>query len=286
MSRLLASGVQQPDVWIPSEAMWSNRYNQVAAQNGRRTIGSSNALALSPLVLVARSDRAATLRAKFPDHVIDSWSALRTQVQINCAKRFGMTDPQKSGDGALVRYSMAREWCDQNNVPWNRSAANPALWKWLNGFEENVSGYSTTGAMVKDMALGTTGRYWWCLAYESQAIDWMKRDKNLEVFYLPGTYYADHPYCHIERQGASREIGIARNRFEKFLRSEPIQRTMLQGGFRPNEIDLETAVEGNPFKTKAFAERGVKARGFEVGAKLDYRTINNLTAQWAQRYTG
>lgn len=285
MSRLLASGVQQPDVWIPSEAMWSNRYNQVASQKGRRSIASSNPLALSPLVLVARSDRAATLRAKFPDRVIDSWSALRAQVLINCAKRFGMTDPQRSGDGALVRYSMTREWCEQNKVPWNRAAANPALWKWLSGFEENVSGYSSTDAMVKDMALGTTGRYWWCLAYESQAIDWMKRGKNLDVFYLPGTYYADHPFCHIERAGASREIGIARNRFEKFLHSEPVQTSMLQSGFRPNEIDLQTAVEGNPFKTKALADRGVRARGFEVGAKLDYRTINNLTAQWAQRYT-
>jgi hypothetical protein len=233
---------------------------------------------------VARSDRAAILRDKFPNRSNPSWNALRTLVPRQSRRHFGMANPQSAGSGAIARYFMAREWAETNRRPWNpETLRNPALWQWMRAFEDNVPEYRMTGDMVRDMALGTTDLYWWSLAYESDAIYWIGQGKNLEIFYLPGTYYADHPFCHIE--GGNRKANPVRAQFERFLRSQPVQVAMLQSGFRPPEIDLKTDVPGNPFNDKGYAARGVQAGGVAVGGRLDYRTINSLAAQWAQRFS-
>jgi hypothetical protein len=288
MNRLLASGNDntRPDVWIPSESVWSNRYNQVAPQRGRRTIVQAQPLALSPLVLVARSDKSAILRAKFPNRKISSWAALRTLVPRQAPNHFGLSNPERAGSGALVRSFMAREWATSQGLPWNiNTTRDPRLWAWMSAFESNVPDYKMTGEMVRDMALGTTGSYWWCLAYESDAIYWMGQGKNLEIYYLPGTHYADYPYCHIDRGGSNRQISIASTRFEQFLRSQPVQLVMLQNGFRPLEIALNADVPNNPFKAQGYSARGVRPDGVQAAGRPDYRTVNNLTAQWAQRFS-
>jgi hypothetical protein len=286
MNAALSASSNAPDVWIPSEAVWSTRYNQVAPKFKKRLISSAGALALSPLVLVARSDRAQPLLKAFPSRKISSWSALQNAVKTKCAGHFGMTTPEESGSGALVRYHMAREWSQRNNVVLGRaSAANAGLWRWMAAFENNVPGYKLGGDMVKDLALGTTGQYWWALAYESDAIYWMSQNKKVEVFYLPSTFYADHPFCHLDRAGSTRATGSARTSFERFLRSPEIQQAILSAGFRAPEIDLESLAENNPFQSKAYKARGVQASGFPVGGRLDYRTVNALTSAWSQRYS-
>lgn len=281
-----ARGASVPDVWIPSEAVWSNRFNEVAARLKRRAINAGSGLASSPLVLVARSDQAAALRTKFPKRLIPSWTALRQAVAKNCAQHFGMTDPEKSGGGALVRTAMAREWCSVSKLPFAPATmADKNLWSWMNGFETNVPQYKMGGDMVKDMALGTSAQYWWALAYESEAIYWIGQSKPLEVFYLPATFYADHPFCRTESQSAAPGVAAATAGFEKFLRSTPVQQAFLQSGFRAPEIDLASKVKNNPFQSKEYAARGVRAEGFPLGGRLDYRTVNALVAAWKTKYS-
>ena len=281
-----APGAAAADVWIPSETVWSNRFNEVAASFKRRAISAGAGLALSPLVLVARSDRAQPLRAKFPSRLIPSWAALKQAVARDCKLHFGMTDPENSGAGALVRTAMAREWCKANKLPFVRARMNDTkLWSWLDGFESNVPQYKMAGDMVTDLARGTSGQYWWALAYESEAIYWMGQGKPLEVFHLPETFYADHPFCRTERAGTTPAQSAAAARFEKFLRSTPIQQAFLQSGFRAPEIDLSSKVKSNPFQSRDYAARGVRTDGFPVGGRLDYRTVNALVGAWRFNYS-
>jgi len=281
-----APGQNAPDVWIPSETVWSNRFNEVAARSKRRAINAGSGLALSPLVLVARSDQATALRTKFPSRLIPTWAALRQAIAQNCVQHFGMTDPAKSGAGALVRTAMAREWCTTSKQPFQApTMGDKNLWSWMGGFENNVPQYKMGGDMVQDLALGTSAQYWWALAYESEAIYWIGQNKPLEIFYLPSTFYADHPFCRTERKGSTPEIGAAAARFEKFLRSPSVQQALLQSGFRAPEIDLAAKIKGNPFQSKEYAERGVKVSGFPVGGRLDYRTVNALVAAWQTKFS-
>jgi hypothetical protein len=60
---------------------------------------------------------------------------------------------------------------------------------------------------------------------------------------------------------------------------------MLQQGFRPQEIALDAGVQNNPFKSPAFAKRGVQKSGVETGERFEYRSINNLTTQWTKRFS-
>ncbi len=281
-----APGTDAPDVWIPSESVWSNRFNDVAAQSKKPTITAGSGLALSPLVLVARSDQASALIAKFPTRLISSWDVLRQMVAQNCAQHFGMTDPEKSEAGALVRTAMARRWCELSHVPFSAaSMSDPRLWNWMNGFESNVPQYKMAGDMVTDLARGTTAQYWWALAYESDAIYWIGQGKPLEVFYLPSTFFADHPFCRTDRAGTTSATGAAAAGFERFLRSAPVQQAFLQSGFRAPEIDLSSKVKNNPFQSPDYARRGVRASGFPVGGRLDYRTVNALIAAWQKRFS-
>ena len=285
LRQVLGAKKNAPDVWIPSEAMWSERYNRAAAKAKVAPINSDTQLALSPLILAVRSDHAAALGADYPNHKIDSWAALQNRIKTSSSNHFGLSDPQKSGAGALVRYLMAREWCAKNKVPFNANAMSDArLWQWLSGFESNVPEWKMPGETLQDLALATTGQFWWTLAYESDAIAWIGKGKKIEIFYLPATYYAEYPFCHIERPDDSRAIATARVRFESFLHSPPMQATLLQNGFRAPGIDLKSAVAGNPFIDKGYEARGVRAGGVVPGPRVDNRILDALTAQWAKRY--
>jgi len=287
MRQALGQEGSPPDVWIPAEAMWHQRYNQIAPSKSRSTISTNSPLALSPLVLVARADHARALLKRFPSRHIPSWEALRVAVAQDAPGHLGMTDPNKSGSGAIVRYFMAREWSEKHNVAWNDAATgNAALWKWMGSFEKNVPATSgATADLVKDMVLGTRGLYWWTIAYESDAIHWLNEGKSVEIFYLPVSNFAEHPFCYVAHLDAPSQARAAFTIFERFLRTAPMQQMLLQNGFRPTEIDLKTNVKGNPFLDAKFKKRGLKSTGFPLDERLDYKLINKVTQQWDKRFT-
>jgi hypothetical protein len=284
MQLALGRGNVQPDVWIPSESLWSDRFNEVAAKHKQRPISVARSLTLSPLVLIAHSDKAAGLRKRFPNRSIPSWDALRSVVMKDAAGHFGLTDPQKSGSGAITRLFMAREWCNRNGVAWTPAAmSNPKMWKWMNGFEDNVASYARlSGDMAKELAIGNSNRYWMAIAYESDALSWIARGKAVEVYYLPRTAYADHPYCNIERPGLTPEVRKARTQFEQFLRGKKMQTLLLQSGFRPTEIGMDDVVN-SPFKQANVRARGVRTGGFRVDERINYRILNALNVNWGNR---
>lgn len=275
-----------PNVWIPSESIWSNRYNLVAKKFGRRNIDSHTPIALSPVVLMARRDRSALLLKQFSQRIIPSWDALRAAVQSGGANHFGMTDPEKSGAGVTPRYFMAREWCTRKHIPFDAGTFNnAALWQWMEGFESNVPAYAEmTDAMAKDLALGTSGRYWWALVFESDAIYWLSKEKPIEVFYLPQTSLGDHPFCQVPPQQDTGQVNPAAVRFERFLHSDPMQHALLANGFRPTGLDLTQDTPDNPFTSTNMRKHGVRATGFNVDERFKYDTIDALTQQWHQRY--
>ncbi|HVF85181.1 MAG TPA: substrate-binding domain-containing protein [Abditibacteriaceae bacterium] len=279
------ANVTIPDIWIPGETLWSDRFNQVAGKFRRPSITVARSLAVSPLVLIARGDRASALKKRFPNHTISSWDALRRAVAADAPNHFGLTDPQRSGSGALVRLFMAREWCERNGVAWNKAATSDArLWKWMSGFEDNVPGNAAlTGDMIKELVMGNSDRFWWGIGYESDALGWMKRGKALEIFYLPRTALAQHPFCLLERKEMTPEVRRARSDFETFLRSRTGQSVLLQNGFRPTEIRLSD-IPNSPFSRADFRAKGLRAGGFRIDERINYDALNALSVQWKARY--
>jgi hypothetical protein len=285
MIAALAPGYEA-DLWIPAESLWSDRFNQVAPTKGIKPISLARSFALSPYVLIARSDHAASLRRQFPNRLIPSWTALRAAVTSNAPGHFGLSDPLKSGSGAIARYFMAREWSTRNGVPWRSDIAkNENLWNWMKGFEENVPVSAKLSAdMVRDLALGTGSRYWWAIALESDAVGWMKAKKPIEVFYLPQTNYADHPLCFMDHAGTDTQISSARAVFDAYIRSDATQGVLLQSGYRPTDIELKAKVEGNPFNDAAMRQKGLKTEGFTVVERINYRILNALNSAWSARW--
>lgn len=275
-----------PDLWIPTETLWSDRYSAVAREKDALPLQQSRSLALSPSVLVARADRAPLLRKRFPNHVIPSWEALRGAIAAGAAGHFGLGDPVRSGSGAVARYFMAKEWSARNGRDLSpETAHDKGLWRWLAGFEDNVPlSARLSSDMVKDLALGTGDRYWWAVAQESEAIGWIQDGKNLEIWYLPQTNYADHPLASWDRgDGVASDAASAA--FEALLRSDKSQSLLLQHGLRPTGIELTAPVSGNPFNDPKMRKRGLKASGFRVVERIPYRTLNALAAEWASRYS-
>ena len=280
-----AANATVPDIWIPGETLWSDRFNQVAGKFRRPSISVARSLAVSPLVLIARGDHASALKKRFPKRTVSSWDALRRAVAADAPNHFGLTDPQRSGSGALVRLFMAREWCERNGVAWNKAATSDArLWKWMSGFEDNVPGNAAlTGDMIKELVMGNSDRFWWGIGYESDALGWMKRGKSLEIFYLPRTALAQHPFCLLERPDMTPEVRRARSDFEMFLRSRAGQNALLQSGFRPTEIRLSD-IPNNPFSRADFRAKGLRAGNFRIDQRINYDALNALNVQWKARY--
>lgn len=285
LKRALGTDGPMPDAWIPSDSLWADAYNARAAKTKRAAIASDQSVAQTPMVLLARSDRAGELQRRFPDHQIPSWEALRAAIPVGAAGRFGLADPQNAATGAIARFSMAREWGAAHNQSAAQAARSPQFWAWMNAFEENAPvAPAQTRAMVKDLVLGTTGRFWWGIAYESDALDWMSQGKPLEIWYLPRTDLADHPFCAIERVGAPLEVAPGRASFQQFLRSPAMQKTLLSSGFRPTEVGLGTKMRDNPFLNPAFRARGARADGLPRDERPNLGAIEILTAQWAKRF--
>ncbi len=289
IQRALGKSGDQIDGWIPSSASYAQYYNQLAPAAKRPILQIGESLAQTPMVLVARSDQAAALRAAFPNHKISSWAALRNLVMKNAEGRFGLSDPRQSLIGAFARYSMAREW-GQNISPTKgksalEAAQNPAFWKWMAGFEDNVpSSVAAPDAMIKDMVLGTTGRYGWAVAYESDALSWIGQGKALEIYYLPRTALADHPFCAVERVGAPLEVAGGRAAFLTYLKSEGAQKALLQSGFRPTEISPSSAIEKNPFTAATAKSKGVQLGGLPRDERFNVGALGTIQQGWSKVY--
>ena len=283
--RALGKSGELPDVWIPANAIYAQRYNQLAPAAKRPLIEAGNSIAQTPMVLVARTDRAASLRQKFPDHKIPTWSALREVVMSAGAGHFGLSDPRQAAPGAIARFSMAREWGQGHDQTTEVAAKDPQFWKWMAGFEDNIPAASPApDAMVKDLVLGTTGRYWWAVSYESDALGWMAQGKPVELFYLPRTGLADHPFCAVERVGAPVEVASGRANFARFLQSQGAQKSLLQSGLRPTEISPSTKVEGNPFTQTATRAGGVRLEGLPRDERVNFDGLSLVQSKWAELY--
>ena len=285
LRRALGEKAAIPDVWIPSDASWVDLYNRQAASLKRGAITADSSIAQSPMVLIARSERAGELRRAFPNHQIASWSALRFSVARGAAGHLGLADPQKTEAGALSRFSMAREWGASRGLSPALAIKRADFWKWMAVFEDNSpSGSARTGDMIKDMAQGTTGRFWWVIAYESDALRWMNAGKQLEIYYLPRTTYANHPVCTLERVGASDGVARGRTSFEKYLRSDAVQKQALGEGFRPTEISLKTKIGNNPFLRSDFRARGARIEGLPLEERSNAPATRALVQEWGKRF--
>lgn len=283
--RALGKSGDLPDVWIPANEFYAQCYNQLAPAAKRPLIEAGASIAQTPMVLVARSDRAAGLRARFANHQIPNWSALRDAVMADGAGHFGLSDPRQAAPGAIARLSMAREWGQSHGQSAQVAAKNAAFWKWMAGFEENVPSFSPApDAMVKDLVLGTTGRYWWAVSYESDALSWMAQGKPIELFYLPSTGLADHPFCAVERVGAPLEVAAGRTNFARFLQSSGVQKSLLQSGLRPTEISPSSRVENNPFTQTGTRAGGVKLDGLPRDERVNFDALNAVQSKWADFY--
>ncbi len=282
--RVLGHGGMAPDAWMPSSNAWLDRYNSLAPRAGREPLSAGDSVAGTPVVLLVRAEHAGELTRRFPDHRVPSWSALRAAVGVGAPGRFGLSDPQQTAVGALSRFSMAREWGESHAQAPAGAVKSGAFWEWMKGFESNTpSAYGTTGDLVNDLSNGSASRLWWGLAYESDAITAMNAGKNVEVWYLPRTILADHPFYGVERVGAPVEVSAGRATFERFLRSDEGQKNLLLAGMRPTRFSLGARIKGNPFGNTLFQERGLRAtlpRDERSGTGL----VSVLGAQWAKRF--
>ena len=289
IQRALGKSGDQIDGWIPASASYAQYYNELAPAAKRPTLQIGESLAQTPLVLVARSDKAAALRAAFPDHKIGDWAALRVLVIRNAGGRFGLSDPRQSLTGAFARYSMAREWSQNISLIKGKSplaaAQDPAFWKWMAGFEDNVpSSVAAPDAMIKDMVFGTTGRYYWAVAYESDALNWIGQGKALEIYYLPRTALADHPFCAVERVGAPLEVAGGRAAFVSYLKSDDAQKALVQSGFRPTEISPSADIEKNPFTAATAKSKGVQIQGLPRDERFNIGDLGKIQQGWSKVY--
>ena len=285
MQRALGKSGDQIDGWIPASSSYWQRYNELAPAAKRPPLQVGDSLAQTPLVLVAQTGHADALRRAFPDHKIGNWTALRAIVMQNANGHFGLSDPRQSLPGAAARYSMAREWGAGRGKSAQIAAKDPNFWKWMAGFEENVpSSAVSSDAMVKDMVLGTTGRYFWAVSYESDALNWIGQGKPLELFYLPRTTLADHPFCAVERVGAPVEVANGRAAFLDYMKNDDAQKMLLQSGFRPTEISPSAAVEKNPFTTPRARLRGVQLQGLPRDERFNIGALGALEKQWSHYY--
>ncbi|RYX83649.1 hypothetical protein EON83_13675 [bacterium] len=282
--RALNGGETAPDVWIPANDSAIESYNALAPRFKRQTLALGDSLARTPIVLMARSDRAGELRRRFPNHQIGSWDALRDAITAGASGHFGLSDPQKTSVGALTRFSMSREWADSNGMAPREAAKSNGFWKWMNTFELNTpSAYPSMSDLVNDLTQDGASRVWWGLTYESDALRSMSKGEAVEVYYLPRTILADHPFCDVERVGAGVEVAAARQEFKRFLRSEDGQKSLLLSGMRPSNLSLQTHVKGNPFTNVNFQSRGIHqtlGRDERDGSS----TLPVLLGAWAKRF--
>lgn len=282
--RVLGHGGAAPDAWMPSSKTWLDRYNTLAPKSGREALPASESVAGTPVVLIARGAHAGELRRRWPDHHISSWNALRDALATGAPGHFGLSDPQQTAVGALARFSMAREWGESHNQTPAVAVRTGAFWEWMKGFESQTpSAYSTSGDLMNDLLGGNGSRLWWGLAYESDAISALNAGQNIEMWILPRTILADHPFYDVERVGAPVEVSAARATFERFLRSDEGQRNLLLAGMRPARLGLNAHVKGNPFSSVDFGKRGLSAalpRDERSGAGV----LASLSSEWAKRF--
>lgn len=248
--------VERPTIFSPSVSHWLALVNY---QTGRQVFDLSDSppTALAPVVMAIWESRLDALKAKNGGQPV-GWEELLQVINApggwadygigggRTTVYYGHTDPYVSSTAlsTLIAefYASARYNTDQTSFRrlTMDQVNDPAVQQGVRDIEALIKHYSSRTTEFKEyIAQGPT--YLDFVALEENDLIYINQGKTqyqppeklVALYPKEGTFWHEHPFGIPNADWVTDEQGTAAKVFTEYVRSEPVQRLVMESGFRP-----------------------------------------------------
>lgn len=256
-------GDQRIQLWSPASDLYRDMFVQEwKAIHGSSPIAREQHLSLTPMVFVMFEDRYQAYIKKYGTLSFESlnkalqekdgWTGIAQKPDWG-RFAFALGDPYKynSALAALTLTAFHYYKKETGLVPADIEA--PAFATWARRFAPAMVDRGSSNDNMTDMVLRGPSTWDGIFTYESVAVSNLKNAEGrwgaVRIVYPELNMWNDHPCFLIDSEGITPAQKKAANAFLDFLMSEPIQKQLVDFGFRPANPKVGIRFPESPFVT-------------------------------------
>jgi len=290
------ANVEKPTIFAPSVSHWPALVN---FQTGQEifALNECRPTALAPVVIAIWESRLAALQKANGGQPV-GWEDLIAVLNApngwgdygisgRQTVYYGHTNPYVSSTGlsTLIAefYASARYQAGQENLRrlTPELVQDPAVQNGVRQIEQMIKHYSERTTEFKEyIAQGPS--YLDFVALEENDLIYINQGKTaykppeklVALYPKEGTFWHEHPFCIPNTDWVSAEQRTAATLFTDFIRSTPIQQTVMTAGFRPVDLSIKLA---DPFIKELGVDPLQPATTIDVPST---ETIAAIQASW------
>ncbi|HEY4690147.1 MAG TPA: VWA domain-containing protein [Anaerolineae bacterium] len=254
------ANVERPTIWSPSVSHWLALANY---QSGRELFNLSDSppTALAPVVIAIWESRLQAIQRKHPGQPIgweellevlndpNGWASYG--ISGRTAVYYGHTDPYISSTAlsTLIAEFYASARYNSNNPSLRRltldAVNNSQVQAGVRQIEQLIKHYSARTTEFKEY-IAQGPEYLDFVALEENDLIYINQGKTqyqppeklVALYPKEGTFWHEHPFATPNADWVTPEQRAAAKVFTDYVRSKPVQETILANGFRPAVPDV------------------------------------------------
>jgi serine/threonine protein kinase/ABC-type Fe3+ transport system substrate-binding protein len=250
-------------LWSPASNLYRDLFVQEwkATHNGTDPIGREQLLSLTPMVFVMFEERYQEFVKKYGAlnfetlskalQVPDGWKGIAQKPEWG-RFMFALGDPHKYNSALAALTLMAFSFYKKETGLTHQDIEKPEFARWVSSFGAAMVDRGSSAQNMTDMVLRGATAWDGIFTYESEAV---QNSKNVEgrwgavrIVYPELNIWNDNPCFLINAEWVTPAQKKAANTFLDFLVSEPIQKLLIDQGFRPANHKVPILFPDSPFR--------------------------------------
>ncbi len=228
----------------PDSSLW---LAQIDAGLDRPLVGESTRFAVTPVVIAMWSDTAQALG--YPQKQI-GWQDLLAKAKSD--PNFRWSHPStSSASGLLATLAEFYAGAGKTRNLTEDDVKSQATLDYVGALEKTVRYYGEGEQATIDQVLAKGRNYLDAFVVSERMVIYFNSksaQKLVAIYPAEGTLWEDHPLALLEQPTLTDDQRLTYRRFRDFLLSPEIQKSILQSGYRPVDLDLRLDDPASPVK--------------------------------------
>ena len=224
-------------------------------------LGKEESVALTPLAFLMFDDRYQAFIKKYKElNLLTLNEAMRANGWDEIAGKpewgrftFTCADPTTFNNGLTALILMAYRFTGKDRDLTKDDVDSESFQKWGRAFKPAFNHEGAPSELIKEMVLKGPASFDLVFTYESAVIRNLKKMEGrwggVRVAYTKENIWNDNPFYILATPWVTEAQRKSATDFVAFLMTEPIQRELLNYGFRPGNPNVPVLAAGSPFET-------------------------------------
>lgn len=283
----------KPVLWNPADTYWASKLNEDWQKEHKTDIvDQSKTILTTKLVLVMGKDRAVKFEAamKKPQYKQKTWKLMADLLKDGWSKiggssewgklRLAQSNPEKSNSGMTALSLMFAEYKQTDS---SARTDSPGFLSLMKGVEHSANGsFADSTSKALDSFLQNRSQFDIAICYETNAFNAVATASDIKVIYPEPTVDVRFPIALLKESWVTSEKTQRAKDFVDYLKTNDVQKSSIQYGFRPAEtMDREVS---DSFSAKSGS--GLSNSPATIDPHFENGVYADLIFQWHQMFGG